>query len=176
MLSNDAFCIFYIFFAVENFTVGHLFGLLHKTIFLIAQKPPTLDQRKNIKLESRERSSEFRKLYEITGVVGVGGGGTVYAGKDRCIIICLQHQHCPGNAHYPSVRGHFGTIQGYFFLRKFFSKIFQFYLKVSVGMTGSRWRSNRCRRRRSSVGAASKAEWSRSSSNCWTKYPTVTKV
>jgi len=45
--------------------------------------PPTLDQRKNIKLESRERSSEFRKLYEITGVVGVGGGGTVYAGIRR---------------------------------------------------------------------------------------------
>lgn len=45
--------------------------------------PPTLDQRKNIKLDSRERSSEFRKLYEITGVVGVGGGGTVYAGLRR---------------------------------------------------------------------------------------------
>ena len=39
-----------------------------------------LDMRKTVKLDSRERSSEFRKLYEITGVVGVGGGGTVYAG------------------------------------------------------------------------------------------------
>jgi len=39
-----------------------------------------LEMRKTVKLDSRERSSEFRKLYEITGVVGVGGGGTVYAG------------------------------------------------------------------------------------------------
>lgn len=38
------------------------------------------EMRKTVKLDSRERSSEFRKLYEITGVVGVGGGGTVYAG------------------------------------------------------------------------------------------------
>ena len=51
------------------------------SFLIIKEIPPTLDQRKNIKLDSRERSSEFRKLYEITGVVGVGGGGTVYAGK-----------------------------------------------------------------------------------------------
>jgi hypothetical protein len=37
-------------------------------------------ERKTIKLESRERAQEFKKLYEITGVVGVGGGGTVYGG------------------------------------------------------------------------------------------------
>jgi len=41
------------------------------------------EMRKTVKLDSRERSSEFRKLYEITGVVGVGGGGTVYAGTRR---------------------------------------------------------------------------------------------
>lgn len=45
--------------------------------------PPSLGDRKTVKLDSRERSSEFRKLYEITGVVGVGGGGTVYAGLRR---------------------------------------------------------------------------------------------
>ena len=37
--------------------------------------------RKTVKLESRERASEFKRFYEITTIVGVGGGGTVYAGK-----------------------------------------------------------------------------------------------
>ena len=37
--------------------------------------------RKSVKLDSRERASEFKRLYEITTIVGVGGGGTVYAGK-----------------------------------------------------------------------------------------------
>ena len=41
---------------------------------------PKVLERKTIKLESRERAQEFKKLYEITGVVGVGGGGTVYGG------------------------------------------------------------------------------------------------
>lgn len=36
--------------------------------------------RKSVKLDSRERASEFKRLYEITTIVGVGGGGTVYAG------------------------------------------------------------------------------------------------
>jgi serine/threonine protein kinase len=56
------------------------------TIFPTGAKrslPPSLGDRKTVKLDSRERSSEFRKLYEITGVVGVGGGGTVYAGTRR---------------------------------------------------------------------------------------------
>ena len=47
-----------------------------------------LEMRKTVKLDSRERSSEFRKLYEITGVVGVGGGGTVYAGMT--VKLCLN--------------------------------------------------------------------------------------
>ena len=37
-------------------------------------------ERKTVKLDSRERASEFKRLYEITTIVGVGGGGTVYAG------------------------------------------------------------------------------------------------
>ena len=45
-------------------------------------------QRKTVKLDPRERNSEFKKLYEITGVVGVGGGGTVYAGNNA---FCLLH-------------------------------------------------------------------------------------
>jgi len=44
---------------------------------------PKVLERKTIKLESRERAQEFKKLYEITGVVGVGGGGTVYGGVRR---------------------------------------------------------------------------------------------
>ena len=66
-----------------SFEISKMFWLLDIILNRNFQtvEPPTLEQRKNIKLESRERSSEFRKLYEITGVVGVGGGGTVYAGN-----------------------------------------------------------------------------------------------
>ena len=49
-----------------------------------------LEMRKTVKLDSRERSSEFRKLYEITGVVGVGGGGTVYAGMTVKLIFFFK--------------------------------------------------------------------------------------
>jgi len=45
--------------------------------------PPSLGDRKTVKLDSRERASEFKRLYEITTIVGVGGGGTVYAGTRR---------------------------------------------------------------------------------------------
>lgn len=48
-----------------------------------AATSPKVLERKTIKLESRERAQEFKKLYEITGVVGVGGGGTVYGGVRR---------------------------------------------------------------------------------------------
>ena len=56
-----------------------------------------LEMRKTVKLDSRERSSEFRKLYEITGVVGVGGGGTVYAGMTVELYFFFQKEESREN-------------------------------------------------------------------------------
>jgi len=56
-----------------------------------------LEMRKTVKLDSRERSSEFRKLYEITGVVGVGGGGTVYAGMTVKLYFFFQKEESREN-------------------------------------------------------------------------------
>ena len=50
--------------------------------------------RKTVKLDPRERSSEFKKVYEITGVVGVGGGGTVYAGTVYRDIYSITDTSC----------------------------------------------------------------------------------
>ena len=50
--------------------------------------------RKTVKLDPRERSSEFKKVYEITGVVGVGGGGTVYAGTVYTDIYSITDTSC----------------------------------------------------------------------------------